>query len=339
MLFSRKEHLFQKKVNIFVKNELIILKYIKLHIICLLIFIGIEPTCIGQKIIIPDSLKKYSLEKLYEKFQTKSVDSLTYSIYGHACIAKHRTQNPSYEEWGFYHMAYSDPRDSYIHYYDSVIKYARRSKNFEMVSIAHHNFGKYHNKKRDFKKALDRYIEAYNTAKSYNLEYLLNSAQISIGLMHERTGNYEESLNNIRSSYKFKRSKYKDGVIDTFNKEQFHNYLNNLNLLSNSYRLNKSHDSAIWAVNEVYKFSSLNEINTLLNKARFNMAEIHFDKMEYKQTLDSINIALKGLKNNKDIKNIAYAHYLRGISYINLNEMSKGITELIIPPSFRQVLG
>lgn len=282
----------------------------------------------GQKIIIPDSLKEDSLEKLYEKFQTQSVDSLTYSIYGHACIAKHRTQTPSYEEWGYYYMANLDPRNNYMHYYDSVIKYAQKSKNYEMVSIAYHNIGKNYNTKRNFKKALDNYIKAYRIANDNDIKRLVSTVQISIGLMHERTGNYKKSLHSIRSSYDFIRLNYKDGIIDTTDKEQFHNYLNNLNLLANSYRLNKSYDSAVWAVNKVYDISIEKKTNRFLNKARFNMAEIHFDKMEYEATLDSINIALDILKSDNDTKNIAYAYYLRGMSYINLDKILKGITEL-----------
>ncbi|UZO82066.1 AraC family transcriptional regulator [Aquimarina sp. ERC-38] len=286
-----------------------------------------------------DSLKNKSYDELYRLFYNNfDKDSISY-IYAEEYLKKAYHHDDTLKIATGYYMTTLIGKERYFKFNDSLIKYAGLIQSEHWKWLAYYNKGYYYNRKRKYQKALSNHIKAYNLARRVGDYQSINYSIVSLGLLRERIGRYKESLKNFLTSYQYNKRQINLVHPDSISNQLGDSYLNILHLLSNSYRLNKKLDSADIINKDFKKYYKYSWSNKYKDKMRLNAAEVHFDKEEYSDAIDSINIATSGFIESENYKSLAVCYYIRGMSRIKLNQNNAGVEDLITMDSIYNTLG
>ncbi|WP_046757831.1 tetratricopeptide repeat protein [Kordia jejudonensis] len=167
----------------------------------------------------------------------------------------------------------------------------------------------------DYKKALNNFILAHNSAEKSGNDYYKSLAKYNIGIIKSRIGLHEEALVYAKDSWNYHEKM-----------PVSRNYLWSLSLLSSEYsytgELNKATD-----LNTKGIIDSKSVNDTVLYSMFVLLEGINqYHKKNYKSSIDSINKSLHThIKNDHKVYEAASYLYL-GKSYYENNEYSKAIS-------------
>ncbi|UZO81706.1 AraC family transcriptional regulator [Aquimarina sp. ERC-38] len=301
---------------------------------CYLYSQDIESNLFGTK---KDTLLTKSYDEIYKlHYDNYEIDSL-YNFYAKAFIRKaYEEKDTARITIGYYVLTYKN-LNSNLQFNDSLIKYANMLKSYQWSWQGYDNKGVIYNDKRNFQLALINHVKAYNIAKEYGLKDYQISSLLSLGILKERIGRYEESLQNFKLSTIFLKEKIEK--TDSIDESLQQSYLNNLHILSNSYRLNKKLDSAKIIINEAKQYQKFEWAFRSLNKIKLNEAEIDYDSRKYKNAIKNGTFAISHFIEDEDEKSVAACYYIIGMSHFKLGYKDIGIDYLIKMDSIYSKLG
>ncbi len=272
---------------------------------------------ISQKNIktsISDSLATKSYIELRRLKDQKKIDTLTFQKFNIKLLNKAKREKKVLAiAYGYYNLSiYNDPEIA-MKYTDSVIEITKDLNDIKFPAYGYRRKAQLFFKKRNFKEALNNNLLAIKHSKnSKNIVY--KNAKFAIGLLKSRIGNYEESLEIYKES--FKENKTKKGP----------NYLATLSELSNSYTHNKILDSASY-----YNKFGYYEAKKMKNDFYINYFSLleginHYHKKNFTATIDSLNKSVKLIKKKNNQPTLAFVYYYLGKSLYQLDKKEKSIT-------------
>lgn len=286
-----------------------------------------------------DTLQEKTYDELYTYAYYNSENDTLFDLYTNAFMRKaYKNKDTLKIATGYYIITYEE-KERHFKCNDSLIKYATYIKANDWLWTAHYNKGNYFNKQRNFKKAFESKVKAYEFAVKYGNKEYQDMSIVSLGLLKERIGKYNEALKDYKKSYEYTSNRIKGIPLDSINNNLGNSYLSTLHLLANAYRLNNKLDSAISINKEVQKYAKFKWSKKYINKVRLNMAEVHFDKKEYQPAIDSAQKAIPEFKVSNNLKSIAVCYYVIGLSKIELKEENEGIKSLNQMDSIYDILG
>lgn len=212
---------------------------------------------------------------------------------------------------------YSRFIDKKLSYADSAVALAVMSKNADLISWAYLKRGiVYYYNKRDYRKALQQYMIAFNHAKDTQDLYMRNKIVYHLGIVRLYLGYYEEAachFNETANYYK-KNVSVKDHLNTRLNNES--GYLNSIYGLSSCYKY----------LGEFKKEDSLVDLglNRIKNSRDFSLELAYFQKGKGIQLLrkGKDELALKHLKfserilkNEEDYASLATVEFYLGKLY------------------------
>ena len=293
----------------------------------------------NAKYSINDSLKNKSYTYLYTNFYKNRNNDTLYDLYSQEYLKKaYREEDTSKIAWGYFAIT-NKKKDKYFSLYDSLIKYATLTDDYEMLWKAHYRRGSYFSDKRQFKKALTDEIKAYNIARKHNYPKYIDRSSTSLGIIKEKIGRNKDALKDFRRNYLYKDELINRKPFAFIFKSEGISYLNSLHLLSNSYRLNGKLDSADVLNKKAQKFRKFDWSKNEINKIRLNAAEVHYDKEQYENAIDSAKSAIPEFIIDKNLKSVAVCYYVLGMAHLKLGHKEEGIGELKKMDSIYSILG
>lgn len=285
-----------------------------------------------------DSLKEKTYKELYNNFYYNRKNDTLYDIYAKAFLKKAYNQNDTLKIATGYYIITTRKKDEFLNCYDSLIKYAKLIDSNNWVWTAYYRRGSYYTKKRKFKKALENQIYAIEIAKMNENLQQIDKSNVSLGILRETVGDNKGALKNFKACYKYTKQLIKKD-LKSLDKEIGKLHLNRIHLLSNSYRLNNKLDSANFLNNEAQEYRKFKWSSNLINKIRLNAAEVHYDKGQYEDVIDSLKLAIPQFINKNNIKSLAVCYYIKGMSIIKLGDLKKGVSFLKKMDSIYNILG
>jgi len=286
-----------------------------------------------------DSLKNKSYEDLYNSYYNAGQDDSLQNLYAFEYLNKAYKENDTLNIATAYYIISTYERENSLPFLDSLIKYSEKIGAYNWLWSAHFDKGSIFNSQREFKKALSSHVKAYHYAIDLNdLDYLDKSIT-SLGIIKEKIGRHKEALIDFKTSLRYTSSLVKGKSLDSIDEKSGVSHLHTLHLLSNSYRLNNKLDSATLINNEVQKFRGRDWAKKYLNEFTLNAAEVHYDRKQYKQAIDSAESSIPLLLENNNPKNVAIAYYIKGMSEYKLGDYNNGIKSLEKMDSIYSMLG
>jgi len=195
-----------------------------------------------QKFQIPDSLKNYTYEELYNKQDLFWNDTLKAKIYINTYLHKAKNDNDTiriadaYADFGFITENY----EYGIKYFDSILSLTKKNEDFKYPGFAFIGKGLLYFRKGDYEKTLDNYLIAQkHAAKRNNLNQLF-LCKLYIGNLKLFLGNYNESIRISKSII----SEIEE-LNDTEVNSKKYLFLSSIINISNSYIYTKNLDSAL----------------------------------------------------------------------------------------------
>lgn len=256
----------------------------------------------------------YNLIELNEKDSARNI-TINY-------LKKFKHQDKVSEEYLDLYMLLSETSDfdKSILYLDTIISLSKslEKKNHYPVTAYYEKGSKYYDKK-NYIKALDNYLLAYNEAKKQKNKYLEIISLNNLGLLKlERAGSEREAINIFQKCEKFYN---KDNNTSTYPLD----YLILMYSYSEAYRNIKKLDSSLYY--NKFGISESLRLNTNHIKDYFIFSEGINESIRgnFEASLDSLRWSKKSLVENKDIGNIILSNYYLGKSYLGLNKNAKAL--------------
>lgn len=237
-------------------------------------------------------------------------------------LKKFKHQNKISEEYLDLYMILSetDDFDTAILYLDTLISFSKSlEKNYHYPATAYYEKGSKYYDKKNFVKALDNYLLAFNEAKKHKNKYLEIISLHNLGLLKlERAGSEREAIKIFKKCEKFYE---KDDNITTYPID----YLILIYSYSEAYRNIKKLDSSLYY--NKFGLSESLRLNTNHIKDYFIFSEGINESIRgnFEASLDSLKWSKKSLIENNDIGNIILSNYYFGKSYLGLNKNVKAL--------------
>jgi len=257
--------------------------------------------------------KSYEALRLNSLYHSKKDTSLS-RVYAYGLLKKAKRENNINQILIGHHLLslVEDEKNSLIHM-DSIIILSDNKTYERYPLIGYLLKGRYYYKERNFKKSLDNFLIAYELSKKQPKDRIHTETLYSIGLIRQRTGNYDKALEDYRAAMK---------SLDT--SQERSDYLKLLFAMSSIfYDLNKI-DSAQYYSNNGYKISK--ELNSNFHHY-FQTSEgvIHYEKENYQTSIDSLSKGAEYFKEINDLPNLSYTHHYRGLAYFKQDKKEKSI--------------
>ncbi|MCK5678349.1 MAG: AraC family transcriptional regulator [Flavobacteriaceae bacterium] len=237
-------------------------------------------------------------------------------------LKKFKHQNKISEDYLDLYMLLSetDDFDTAILYLDTLISLSKSlEKKHHYPATAYYEKGSKYYDKKNFVKALDNYLLAFNEAKKHKNKYLEIISLHNLGLLKlERAGSEREAIKIFKKCEKFYE---KDDNITTYPID----YLILIYSYSEAYRNIKKLDSSLYY--NKFGLSESLRLNTNHIKDYFIFSEGINESIRgnFEASLDSLKWSKKSLIENNDIGNIILSNYYFGKSYLGLNNNVKAL--------------
>ncbi|MGH1384458.1 helix-turn-helix domain-containing protein [Kordia sp.] len=289
-----------------------------LHRYLLLLFLIFTVNLFGQQnqFHIPDSLKAKSFEELqglyYMSESTSETDSIIANTYLKKALIKNDTINSAI---GYsFLMPTTDNLDLREEYVNKAILLTKNNPSYQFPCMLYSFKASLYNERKDFKTALDYYLLAHDSAVEVGNVDFANTMKLTLGVLKNNVGMYDDGLKYARESWSFMKSK---PISET--------YLNSLFLISSAYINNNKLDSASIFNSIGIKKAVYIESDTHYSRFSFLEGVNQFKKNNYKVCIDSIEKSIIQLKVDNDLDNVAESYYYIGKSYWNTKDYKKSL--------------
>jgi len=239
--------------------------------------------------------------------------------YSHAALQKSKASNNTLSIIHSYHMLVNIYKDERVlQYCDSIIYLSKDLDNTVYPTTAYLIKGNRYYKERNFKKALDNYLEANEYAtKNFNKKFALQSNH-SIAVLRGRIGEHETAVELHRENYLKSKDDIKTIGVNS--------YLEYVFSLANAFNELKILDSASH-YNRIGIKRSFDEESLEDAYHRFVLSEgiSLFYGERYVKSLDSLNKAIHYYKTSDDLPNRAVNYFYKGKCLAKLGQEEQAI--------------
>lgn len=267
-----------------------------------------------------DSLVEAEYADLKSKY-LRFFDSLPAesSKYAKAYIRKARRDVDSLElSNGYNLMTYSKDREVAINYLDSLILISELLDDKSLLTRAYYQRGGILFKRRNFKEALDNYLQAKELSEYIEDDKFNYLIKYSIGVLKKRLSNFDEAKEIFLDCNDYLETKDYHGAYKFF-------YLSNLQVLSDCYRNLGKIDSSSLLNKKGYRHAS--EVNALKSQAHFTVDEgINMFSMGRIETaIDSITKGIVYFEDNHGNPDLIVSYYYLGRAYESAGDEIKAV--------------
>ena len=266
---------------------------------------------------IPDSLLQKSKDDLIMSFK-ETPNFSKKEIYTKTLIEKAKMEKDTLYLVTGYHIATTlYKNEKKLMYCDSIISLTKNSNNIQYPAIAYLIKGSLYFDKRNFKKALDNYINSNLYAKkNYNGNIVFQS-NYAIGILKDRIGESEEAIKLHRDNFAY----VKKNIQNVNNAD----YLNSIFALANTFNDLKLLDSATF-----YNKYGIQASIRLKNQRKYNhfvlnTAITNYYKKNYYRVLDSIKKSIPYFEKIDDKPNMSIGYYYIGKTYFQIDKEEDAI--------------
>ncbi|MEM6686618.1 MAG: helix-turn-helix domain-containing protein [Bacteroidota bacterium] len=268
--------------------------------------------------MVHDSLLQKGFTTLRNQFFNANIpDSLAYN-YADAYLQKAKQlQDEKKIIDGYYYKSLLKLGALKIKYVDSLIQYSiKRSDHYLLENALIVKAGDLYTK-RQYKKALDVYIEAQKYAKVANNTQALFTIEYTIGVIYNLIGEYLKGLTILQQSLK---------NFKTLNVTDEWRRLNIVSSMVTSYRQLGMHDSVTHYISKAIKKTHAKPTykrlyHVLVLKEGINS----YQKQAYQKAVDSIQKAIPYFQEIGDDSNLSYAYFYLGKTYVATQNSAKAI--------------
>ncbi|WP_340200480.1 helix-turn-helix domain-containing protein [Ascidiimonas sp. W6] len=269
------------------------------------------------------SLDYKILEQNYSTFFDSLPDSSL--AYAKAYIQKAKIESNKNElQVGYLLMTYLVSNDMAIKYCDSTIGVAKSIGDKNILASAYFKKGGFYFDNRNFKKALDSYLQADQLSNAVDSEEFPYFIQYSIGTLKVRLSKHKEAKEIFKNCKQYLEGKESMGPYNYF-------YLSVLHALSNAYRRLGSIDSSSTINKLGYKEASIIKDSNSLSHFIVNEGINYLEKKDPKVALDSMLKGVKYFEKTKSNPNLIVTYYYIGRAYEESDNMILGM------PYYKQV--
>lgn len=261
------------------------------------------------------------LKELYWKNENKIPQQLPYAK---AYLKKAINENEPVERArGYFLLSLLSESDKALVYLDSAIFFTKDLKDIKFPAYAYSAKGHVYKKQFKYKEAIDNFLIAENIAKQNNQDLYYEIKFTIAALRSEELGEVDEALVLFKECFEHYNNK------DVRSPVYSYPYQLVLFGLADAYKALNVSDSATYFNKKGYIESKAT--NSQLTNALFTLnegANLIFKK-NYKEALDSINIALPKVILYKDKGNTLAAYYYTAKAYDGLNNKKEAVKNFI----------
>jgi len=264
-----------------------------------------------------DSLRLLDIDTLLNRYRA-SKDVVKKEAYANAALQKSKTSNNTLSVIQSYHMLaliYKDEKT--LKYCDSIIYLSKDLNDSIYPTTAYLIKGNRFYLERNFKKAIDNYLDANEYAtKNYNKRFVIQS-NYSIAILRDLIGEHEIALELHQKNYFESKNDVKRVGVNS--------YLAYIFALANSYNELKVLDSASYYNNLGVKQSLEAKSSKDYNHFVLNEGVTLFYKERFVRSLDSINKALPYFETSDDAANRAIGYFYKGNCLLKLGKDNEAL--------------
>lgn len=271
-----------------------------------------------SRINIPDSLNNRSLNYLEFKAINHNQEKEKAFVYAKTWLLKSKSeQNWNQIDKAYRTIMYLENKEHLLHYTDSLLFFAKESKDNKLIGTAYLTKGIIYYDKKEVNKALDYYIVAEKYISKTKDEYTIYKVKYSIAHTKYYLGFYDEAI-----------SLFKECLI-YFQEENDRGYLNTLHSLGLCYNKLGNYNQSTY-YNELGLLES-KELENSEMEIYFKHAEAinQYFKKEYKKAINNLKVLLPSMQEKKDVANETVAYFYIGKSFWALKEEEKAIPYFI----------
>lgn len=244
-------------------------------------------------------LSEKSFEDLSETFQTlqSANDTLTTKLYAEALLLKAKKVNNTIRKADAYFRladmyTKTSKNELALAYADSIITITKDKNDYNYPAKAHLLKAKILGSQSNFQDSMNELAEANNYANTN--ENLDQQYQIKyfIAILKNNLGQNEESLKLFKSVVNYYENKYQE------NKEYENEYIRSLYAYGSAFNTLEEYDSVQKINDKAIRLSLKTKDSIYYNRLLLSAATVHYNKKEYKSSLDIIR-KLQKLGSNK----------------------------------------
>lgn len=268
-----------------------------------------------------NNLVNLSYDELWLMFFKEYKTNSNQIKYAETYLNKAKIENSNLEIGrGFYLYAFNSigkDDNKAISYLEKSLKYALKSKDFNMVTTIYFDIAGVKRHQLKYKEAIDNFIlaEKYNSDPDYTYIIKLNIAVIK----SENLGEIDEALFLYRKCYSYYKNK--DTRIPKYNGF----YQEILFDLADAFKSKKLTDSATFYNKLGYVEAEYSKNDEMLNLFVLNEGANHVIRKNYKIALDSVNKALPVMKKYNNTGNILASYYYLGKIHEGIGNKEKAV--------------
>jgi len=270
-----------------------------------------------------DSLSTLSYEDLKTQIRVHKNDTLTRDTYLKAFVKKAKREKDTVQllDGYLFTQLLGNNELVQIKYGDSIIAISQNEKYHKNNVEAHFFKALYFMEIKDYKQAFDAFIKTkkQNKLKDFDKDFDID-LDYYIGLIKNKTGNYNESIILFKNSYKYYLNKNK---TDSIAKEYA---INHLPTIVDAYLNLNQLDSATYYNNILRKNLKYITHKNAYTLYLLNEGDILELNKAYHRSIDTINKSIPILKEINELSNLQFAYYYLGLNYNRLNNDKKSIS-------------
>src|SRR5690606_9109861 len=267
--------------------------------------------------------KKDSLSEKSNRYLVAKLDSLGSVQYDDTLVwaylnayINNAKKNRDYETlfYGYREATFFSKYKKLI-YADSAINTAKQTGNIDFIGNAYLTKGIAHYSFKNYKSALDNYIEANNILSDSKNKYLQNKTLLFIASIKNYLGYYEDALDLLYSA-----QNYFEGKNDSSNHLAYIRCLYEIGeIYQKTGQYEKARDNNLLGLQESRKYKEK------IQEQYFNLAIgiDDYNEKNYAIAIRNINKALPAIRDAKDFNSEAKGDFYLAKSYLGLGQVEK----------------
>ncbi|WP_299210517.1 helix-turn-helix domain-containing protein [uncultured Dokdonia sp.] len=234
-------------------------------------------------------LTEKSYKDLSETFLTleSKNDTLTIKLYAEAFLLKAKKENNIIKKADAYYMladmfTRTSKNEQALVYADSIITITKDKNDYNYPAKAHLLKAKILGSQSNFQDSMNELAEANNYANTNENEDQQYQIKYFIAILKNNLGQNEESLKLFKSVVEYYEKKYLE------NKEHENEYIRSLYAYGSVLNTLEKYDSVQKINDKAIHLSLKTKDSSYYNRLLLSSAAVHYNKKEYKSSLDSI---------------------------------------------------
>lgn len=265
---------------------------------------------------IPDSLKTKTFEDLQNIYYANDNNAQKDSIVLRSYIKKAKSENDILNLAVGYSLLATSADDFILKhkYVDKAILITKNYQSYNFPCVLYSVKANFYHQEKKFKRALDYYLLAHDSAITSENYELANTMKHNLGVMKNNIGMYDDAFKYAKESWNYSK-----------NTEINRTHLNSLFLISTVFINNNKLDSASYFNKMGIEKSNIIKSATYHSRFSFLEGVNHFKRSNFKVSIDSLKKSLNQFNLDNDLENAAESYFYLGKSFWELKNYMKSI--------------